>query len=112
MADRFIDNDNGTITDNELNLIWRKTDSFQDTQKWMNWFKGQDYVEIANLERLAGFENWRYPKQDEAWSLFDLKYKNTDKYGDEIYLHYIFQDLSHFLLGILLEKEDLQFHYQ
>ena len=47
MANRFIDNENGTITDNELNVIWRKTDSFQDTQKWMNWFKGQDYVEIA-----------------------------------------------------------------
>ena len=84
MADRFIDKGNGTIIDNELKLIWRKTDSFQDTQKWMNWFKGQDYIEIANLERLGGYENWRYPKQDEAWSLFDLKFKNTDKYGDEI----------------------------
>ena len=91
MANRFIDNGNGTITDNELNLIWRKTDSFQDTQKWMNWFKGQDYVEIANLEKLAGYGNWRYPKQEEAWSLFDLKFKNTDKYGDEIYLPSIFE---------------------
>ena len=80
MPDRFIDNGNGTVSDNVLNLIWRKTDSFQDTQKWMNWFKGQDYIEIANLERLGGYENWRYPKQDEAWSLFDLKFKNTDKY--------------------------------
>ena len=72
MATRFIDNEHGTITDNELNLIWRKTDSFQDTQKWMNWFKGQDYVEIANLERLTGYDSWRYPTQEEAWSRFDL----------------------------------------
>ena len=75
MAERFIDNGNGTITDNELKLIWRKTDSFQDTKKWMNWFKGQDYIEISNLERLAGYDSWRYPKQDEAWSLFDLKFR-------------------------------------
>ena len=89
--DRFIDNENGTITDNQLKVIWKKTDSFQDTQKWLNWFKGQDYVEITNMERFAGFEDWRYPNEEEAWSLFDLSYKNTDKYGDEIYLASVFE---------------------
>ncbi len=89
--DRFIDNENGTITDNQLKVIWKKTDSFQDTQKWLNWFKGQDYVEITNMERFAGFEDWRYPNEEEAWSLFDLSYKNTDKYGDEIYLSSAFE---------------------
>jgi hypothetical protein len=74
-----------------MQVIWRKTDSFQDTKKWLNWFKGQDYVEINNMERLAGFDNWRYPTEEEAWSLFDLSYKNTDKYGDEIYLSSIFE---------------------
>ena len=73
--DRFIDNENGTITDNQLKVIWKKTDSFQDTQKWLNWFKGQDYVEITNMERFAGFEDWRYPNEEEAWSLFDLSYR-------------------------------------
>jgi hypothetical protein len=89
--DRFIDNGNGTITDGQMKVIWRKTDSFQDTKKWLNWFKGQDYVEIANMERLAGGEDWRYPTEEEAWSLFDLNYKNTDKYGDDIYLSSIFE---------------------
>jgi len=88
---RFIDNGDGTITDDQMQVIWRKTDSFQDTKKWLNWFKGQDYVEINNMERLAGFDNWRYPTEEEAWSLFDLNYKNTDKYGDEIYLSSIFE---------------------
>ena len=88
---RFIDNGNGTITDEKLKVMWRKVDSFQDTKKWLNWFKGQDYVEITNMERLAGYEDWRYPTEEEAWSLFDLSYKNTDKYGDEIYLHSIFE---------------------
>jgi len=88
--DRFLDNGNGTITDNSLNIMWCKTDSFQDTKKWLNWFKGQDYVEISNLERFGGYEDWRFPNEEEAWSLFDLKNNNTDKYGDEIYLPPIF----------------------
>jgi hypothetical protein len=87
---RFTENGNKTITDLEMKLIWKKTDSFQDTKKWQNWFKCQDYTEITNIQRFAGSEEWRYPNEDEAWSLFDLSNKNTDKYGDEIYLHSIF----------------------
>ena len=87
---RFTDNGNETITDLEMKLIWKKTDSFQDTKKWQNWFKCQDYTEITNIQRFAGSEEWRYPNEKEAWSLFDLGNKNTDKYGDEIYLHSIF----------------------
>ena len=89
--DRFMDNGNGTITDNLMNVMWKKTDSFLDKQKWLNWFKCQDYVEIANLERFAGHEDWRYPNEKEAYSLFDLNKINTDKYGDEIFLDPIFE---------------------
>ena len=74
-----------------MKLIWKKRDSFQDTKKWQNWFKCQDYTEIINIQRFAGSEDWRYPNEAEAWSLFNLDYKNTDKYGDEIYLHEIFE---------------------
>ena len=93
MADNknFIDNGNDTITDLTMKLIWKKRDSFQDTKKWQNWFKCQDYAEIINIQRFAGSEDWRYPNEAEAWSLFNLDYKNTDKYGDEIYLHEIFE---------------------
>ena len=87
----FIDNGNDTITDLTMKLIWKKRDSFQDTKKWQNWFKCQDYTEITNIQRFAGSEDWRYPNEAEAWSLFNLDYKNTDKYGDEIYLHEIFE---------------------
>ena len=89
--ERFNDNGNGTITDNKMNVMWKKTDSFQDNKKWINWFKGQDYVEITNLERFAGYEDWRFPTEEEAWSLFDLDKKNTDRYGDEIYLDPVFE---------------------
>ena len=103
--DRFIDNGDGTVTDNQMKVMWKKTDSFQDTQKWLNWFKGQDYVEITNMERFAGFEDWRYPTEEEAWSLFDLNFKNTDKYGDEIYLSSIFEAGSAGTTWTLVERD-------
>jgi len=87
---RYTDNGNNTITDLKMKIIWKKTDSFQDTKKWQNWFNCQGYTEITNIQRFAGSEDWRYPNEEEAWSLFDLSNKNTDKYGDEIYLHSIF----------------------
>lgn len=102
---RFQDNGDGTITDHQMNLMWRKTDSFQDTKKWLNWFKGQDYVEISNLERVAGHEDWRFPTGDEAWSLFDLEARNTDKYGDDIYLPSVFEPGSAGTTWTLDEKD-------
>ena len=79
---RFIDNGNNTITDLEMKLVWKKTDSFQDTKKWQNWFKCQDYAEIINLQRFAGSEDWRYPSEEEAWSLFDLSRFNLERFGE------------------------------
>lgn len=89
--ERFTDNGNGTITDNKLNLMWKKTDSFQDTKKWKNWFTGHEYLQIVNLERFAGFEDWRFPWEFEAFELLDIDKSNTDKYGDSIYIDPIFE---------------------
>ncbi len=89
--ERFIDNGNNTITDQSLNLMWKKTDSFQDTKKWKNWFTGHEYLQIVNLERFAGHEDWRYPWEFEAFGLLDLEKSNTDKYGDSIYIDPIFE---------------------
>lgn len=89
--ERFTDNGNGTITDNKLNLMWKKTDSFQDTKKWKNWFTGHEYMQIVNLERFAGHEDWRFPWEFEAFELLDIEKSNTDKYGDSIYIDPIFE---------------------
>ena len=102
---RFIDNGNSTITDLKMKIIWKKTDSFQDTKKWQNWFKCLDYTEITNIQRFAGSEEWRYPNEEEAWRLFDLGNKNTDKYGDEIYLHSIFEPRSGGTTWTIEEKD-------
>jgi hypothetical protein len=102
---RFTDNGDNTITDLKMKLIWKKTDSFQDTKKWQNWFKCQDYTAITNIQRFAGSEEWRYPNEKEEWSLFDLSNKNTDKYGDEIYLHSIFEPESGGTTWTIEEKD-------
>ena len=91
MKARFKDNGDGTISDCQLNVMWKKTDSFQDTKKWLNWLKCPDYIKKINAEKFAGYFNWRMPNQSEAWSLFDLTKINHDKYGDEIYLDPIFE---------------------
>ncbi|CCQ91978.1 hypothetical protein NITGR_910027 [Nitrospina gracilis 3/211] len=88
---RFVDNGNGTITDNKLQLMWKKTDSFQDTKKWQNWFRGHEYMQIVNLEKFGGFDDWRFPYEDEAFSLLELDKTNKDKYGDDIYLDAVFE---------------------
>lgn len=104
-SERFTDNGDGTVSDHKMKLMWKKNDSFQDTQKWLNWFKGQDYVEIANLERFGGHEDWRYPNEEEAWSLFELDKRNTDKYGDDIYLDPVFAPGSAGTTWTLAEKD-------
>ncbi len=88
---RFTDNGNGTITDKKLNLMWKKTDSFQDTKKWKNWFTGHEYLQIVNLERFGGHEDWRFPVEFEAFSLLEIEKSNTDKYGDSIYIDPVFE---------------------
>ena len=88
---RFIDNGDGTITDFHLNLMWKKTDSFQDIKKWVNWFKSNDYANKMNQEGFCGHSDWRLPSEEEAWSLFDTDKISQDKYGDDIYLDPVFQ---------------------
>ncbi len=87
---RFVDNGNETITDNDIKVMWKKLDSFQDLKKWRNWFKSQEYAEIINIQKFAGHSDWRLPSGDEAWTLFDLDKTNKDKYGDDIYLDPVF----------------------
>lgn len=89
--ERFTDNGDGTITDHELNVMWKKTDSFQDTKKWINWLKIPDYAKKTNTEKFAGYDNWRCPNQAEALALFNTSYNNKDKYEEDIYLHPLFE---------------------
>ena len=68
---RFCDNGDGTITDDETKLMWKQTDAYQDTSKWTNWFMAEDYIKSLNIEKFAGYVNWRMPNLEEAEDLYD-----------------------------------------
>jgi hypothetical protein len=68
---RFCDNGDGTVTDEETQLMWKQTDAYQDTSKWTNWFMAEDYIKSLNLRKFAGYINWRMPTLEEAEELFD-----------------------------------------
>jgi ribonuclease BN (tRNA processing enzyme) len=60
----FVDNNDGTITDNATGLVWQQTDSKQG----LNWKGALEYAE--NLD-LGGHDDWRLPNAKELQSIID-----------------------------------------
>lgn len=71
----YIDNGDGTVTDNVTGLIWAQDLS----EKAMSWEEAGEYCE--NLE-LGGYDDWRLPSIKELWSIRDFSqgwpWVNTD----------------------------------
>ena len=67
----LVDNGDGTITDPNSELIWKKTDAWLDTHKFYTWQAHRDYVDKINKEKFAGYDNWRIPNKNEASTLVD-----------------------------------------
>lgn len=68
---RFVDNGDGTVTDLETKLMWKQTDSFQDTSKWQNWYNASEYAQNLCIQKFSGYADWRMPTLEEAESLYD-----------------------------------------
>ena len=68
---RFVDNGDGTVTDMETKLMWKQADSFQDTSKWVNWYRAMEYIKDLGINKFAGHLDWRMPTLEEAESLYD-----------------------------------------
>ena len=60
----FVDNNDGTITDNATGLIWQQTDS----QQGLNWEEALQYAEDLDL---GGHDDWRLPNAKELQSIID-----------------------------------------
>ncbi len=86
LAKRFVDNGDGTVTDLETKLIWKQTDSFQDTSKWNNWFRAQEYIQSLNIEKFEGYSDWRMPTLEEAESLHDENHSIKDMDRMDIFI--------------------------
>lgn len=68
---RYIDNQNGTITDLQQSLIWKKQNSYQEMQEWLNWVEGLEYIRKLNEKQFAGYNDWRFPTRKELSSMYD-----------------------------------------
>ncbi len=74
---KFIDNDDGTITDLNTGLMWKKNESPP-----LNFEKALAYCE--NLE-LGGYNDWRLPDQKELATLLDLSYHNKNWFHEKYF---------------------------
>jgi len=84
--DRFIDNENGTLTDKKYNLMWAKEDSYLMRGKWCNWMGAQKFIQWLNEQKFAGHDDWRVPTSQECRNLYEHECKNTDYDGGIVHI--------------------------
>lgn len=68
---RFQDNKDGTITDLNEGLMWKKIDIYQEKKIWINWDDSQIFLEKFNKEAYANHSDWRLPTRKELESLYE-----------------------------------------
>ena len=108
----FIDNADGTISDTQANLMWKKDDSFKEYGYGINWFEAQDYCEMLNEKQFAGYDDWRLPSGEEAKSVFSFTQSNTDKDGAETHISELFEPGGGHNTWTYEEKPDYQQYAQ
>lgn len=73
---RFIDNSDGTVTDNKLGVMWAKTDNQGD----IDWKQAQAHAKLNFGATISTkYNNWRLPTLEELQSLYVQK-PNYDGY--------------------------------
>ena len=66
---RFKDNKDGTVTDLQEGLMWKKIDLYQEKKIWSSWEESQKLLEKFNKEAYASYSDWRLPTRKELKSL-------------------------------------------
>jgi hypothetical protein len=75
-----------TVIDTEFRLMWKRTDSMNDMEKWVNYQDSIDYTRNLSENKFAGFDNWRLPTRDEMDRLYDESYSIKDKFEKDIHI--------------------------
>jgi len=86
MAERYVDNDDGTITDRFTGLMWQESDSYAQNGNYLSWYEARDYIRGLNRKRLGGYDDWRLPDRIEMQSIYELG-KSFESRGKRYTLH-------------------------
>ena len=89
-SDRFIDNQDGTLTDTQTTLTWFLEDGWQREAKWFTWDEAHDLVVDMNNLKFCSFQDWRLPLEEEIRTLYNPEVINHDKYENENHLDTVF----------------------
>jgi flagellar basal body-associated protein FliL len=73
---RFVDNRNGTITDNETLLMWQKS----GTREMLSWKKAPEYIDRLNNRKFSGYADWRLPTLEELLTLTEPRHSRQGLY--------------------------------
>ena len=84
--DRFILAGEHTVIDTETRLMWMRTDSMNDMEKWVNYQESVDYIRNLCESNISGFSDWRLPSREEIGTLFNKSYSTKDKFGKSIHI--------------------------
>ncbi|GJL79890.1 MAG: hypothetical protein NPINA01_28790 [Nitrospinaceae bacterium] len=90
-AKPLVDNGDGTVTDPNSGLMWKKSDAWLDEHRFYTWMDHREYVDKNNKEKFAGYDNWRIPSKAEALTIFDKTKECMDKNGTLFPLDPIFE---------------------
>ena len=86
LKQRFIDNDNGTITDLFTGLMWQEGYAYRETGNYINWYNANNYIENLNKQKLGSFCDWRLPNKLEIQSLYEIAHPFQSR-GKTFILH-------------------------
>ena len=88
---RFLDNQDGTITDNKTGLCWSQKDSFQIYQDWLTFQEAISWVDDLNKKDFLGFHDWRIPEKYEIEKLVLIDNTILGRSNQELHIDPVFK---------------------
>ncbi|CCQ89392.1 conserved hypothetical protein [Nitrospina gracilis 3/211] len=72
MTERFVENEDGTVTDTATGLVWQQSYHYAETGNYCSWYEANEYIEHLNRVQLGGHADWRLPDRLELQSLYEI----------------------------------------
>jgi hypothetical protein len=85
------DNGDGTVTDPNTGLMWKKKDAWLEKKRFFKWDEHKTYIAELVTKKFAGFADWRLPTKEEAASLVDKTKGLVDKNGTVVPIDPVFE---------------------